>query len=147
MNLCCTPSQAKELETQENNYLYVLTNICIATCFHRHTTHTHTHVHHAYAHTHRRIKMQHQRLAQEMHEIAVAGLIQRKPKMKASRSLPAIIMNQPPRARVSSSLVPGSLFESKTSWASVASHAWMGEGPRKTLCYHFNWMQTPNHKN
>ena len=108
---------------------------------------THTHVHHAYAHTHRRIKMQHQRLAQEMHEIAVAGLIQRKPKMKASRSLPAIIMKQPPRARVSSSLVSGSLFESKTSWASVASHAWMGEGPRKTLCYHFNWMQTPNHKN
>ena len=38
----------------------------------------------------RRIKMQYDRLHQEMQDIAVAGLIQKRPKMKASRSLPAI---------------------------------------------------------
>ena len=66
------------------------------------TTTTTTHILHCTTcmHACRRIKIQHQRLSQEMQEIAVAGLIQRKPKMKASRSLPAIIMKQPPRARV-----------------------------------------------
>lgn len=34
--------------------------------------------------------MQYDRLYQEMQDIAVAGLIQKRPKMKASRSLPAI---------------------------------------------------------
>ena len=37
----------------------------------------------------RRIKMQYDRLYQEMQDIAVAGLIKKRPKMKASRSLPA----------------------------------------------------------
>ena len=34
--------------------------------------------------------MQYDRLYQEMQDIAVASLIQKRPKMKASRSLPAI---------------------------------------------------------
>lgn len=49
----------------------------------------------------RRIKMQHQRLAQEMQDAAVAGLIQRRPRIKASRSLPAIVMKPAPKPRVS----------------------------------------------
>ena len=45
--------------------------------------------------------MQHQRLAQEMQDAAVAGLIQRRPRIKASRSLPAIVMKPAPKPRVS----------------------------------------------
>ena len=50
----------------------------------------------------RRIKMQYERLYQEMKDIAVAGLIQKRPKMKASRSLPAIGLGakHTPRPRV-----------------------------------------------
>ncbi len=45
--------------------------------------------------------MQYQRLYQEMQDVAVAGFIQGKPKMKASRSLPAAFgMKQAVRARV-----------------------------------------------
>ena len=44
--------------------------------------------------------MQHQRLAQEMQDAAVAGLIQRRPRIKASRSLPAIVMKPAPKPRV-----------------------------------------------
>lgn len=49
---------------------------------------------------HRRIKMQHHRLSQEMQEVAMASLIQRRPRIKASRSLPAIAIKQPLRPRV-----------------------------------------------
>ena len=47
--------------------------------------------------------MQYDRLNQEMQDIAVAGLIQKRPKMKASRSLPAIGLGarHPPKLRVS----------------------------------------------
>ena len=45
--------------------------------------------------------MQYQRLAQEMQDAAVAGLIQRRPRIKASRSLPAIVMKPAPKPRVS----------------------------------------------
>ena len=44
--------------------------------------------------------MQYQRLAQEMQDAAVAGLIQRRPRIKASRSLPAIVMKPAPKPRV-----------------------------------------------
>ena len=46
--------------------------------------------------------MQYDRLHQEMQDIAVAGLIQRRPKMKASRSLPAIGLGarHAPKSRV-----------------------------------------------
>ena len=44
--------------------------------------------------------MQYQRLAQEMQDAAVAGLIQRRPRIKASRSLPAIVMKPGPKPRV-----------------------------------------------
>ena len=46
--------------------------------------------------------MQYERLYQEMKDIAVAGLIQKRPKMKASRSLPAIGLGakHTPRPRV-----------------------------------------------
>ena len=54
----------------------------------------------------RRIKMQYDRLSQEMQDIAVAGLILKRPRMKASRSLPAIGLGakHTPRPRVSLSL-------------------------------------------
>ena len=50
----------------------------------------------------RRIKIQYNRLYQEMQDIAVAGLIQKRPKMKASRSLPSIGLGSkhPPKPRV-----------------------------------------------
>ena len=44
--------------------------------------------------------MQYQRLAQEMQDAAVAGLIQKRPRIKASRSLPAIVMKPAPKPRV-----------------------------------------------
>ena len=46
--------------------------------------------------------MQYERLSQEMQDIAVAGLILKRPKMKASRSLPAIGIGvkHTPRPRV-----------------------------------------------
>lgn len=45
--------------------------------------------------------MQYQRLYQEMQDVAVAGFIQGKPKMKASRSLPAAFgMKQAQKTRV-----------------------------------------------
>lgn len=50
----------------------------------------------------RRIKMQQQRLAQEMQDAAVVSLIQKRPKMKASRSLPAMVLKHVPKTRVSS---------------------------------------------
>ncbi|XP_064396126.1 ras-GEF domain-containing family member 1B-like [Halichondria panicea] len=55
-----------------------------------------------------RIKMQHQRLAQEMQDIAEARMVQRQPKMKVSRSLPAIVMKpaHKPRPSVFDHLVP-----------------------------------------
>ncbi len=45
--------------------------------------------------------MQQQRLAQEIQDAAVAGLIQKRPKMKASRSLPAVVLKPTPKSRVS----------------------------------------------
>ncbi len=48
--------------------------------------------------------MQHQRLAQEMQDIAEARLVNSKPKMKASRSLPAMVMKPSHKPRVSSTL-------------------------------------------
>jgi len=47
--------------------------------------------------------MQHQRLSQEMQDIAEARVVQSKPKMKVSRSLPAMVNVLKPahRARVS----------------------------------------------
>ena len=60
--------------------------------------------------------MQYDRLSQEMEDIAVAGLIQKRPKMKASRSLPAIGLGAKHtlKLRVSLSL-PLSLFLSPSS--------------------------------
>lgn len=46
--------------------------------------------------------MQQQRLAQEMQDAAVVSLIQKRPKMKASRSLPAMVLKHVPKTRVSS---------------------------------------------
>lgn len=44
--------------------------------------------------------MQQQRLAQEIQDAAVAGIIQKRPKMKASRSLPAMALKTTPKNRV-----------------------------------------------
>ena len=45
--------------------------------------------------------MQQQRLAQEMQDAAVTGLVQKRPRMKASRSLPHMVLKPAPRTRVS----------------------------------------------
>ena len=57
-----------------------------------------------HAFMHRRIKMQYQRLSQEMQDLTIASFVKRTPKIKASRSLPAIGLKQTPRPRVSKSL-------------------------------------------
>lgn len=44
--------------------------------------------------------MQQQRLAQEMQDAAVVSIIQKRPKMKASRSLPAMVLKPGPKSRV-----------------------------------------------
>lgn len=45
--------------------------------------------------------MQQQRLAQEMQDATVVSIIQKRPKMKASRSLPAMVLKPGPKSRVS----------------------------------------------
>ena len=45
--------------------------------------------------------MQQQRLAQEMQDATVVSIIQKRPKMKASRSLPAVLLKPAPKSRVS----------------------------------------------
>lgn len=83
-----------------------------------------------------RIRMQYQRLSQEMQDVAVAGLIQRKPKLKASRSLPAFGMKQvaKPRPSLFDYLVPrpspyDSTSHTSTSVAGGSSGALLREGP------------------
>lgn len=50
--------------------------------------------------------MQQQRLAQEMQDAAIGNIIQKRPKMKASRSLPAMVLKPAPKTRVSHELLP-----------------------------------------
>ena len=49
--------------------------------------------------------MQQQRLAQEMQDATVVSIIQKRPKMKASRSLPAVLLKPAPKSRVSACVV------------------------------------------
>lgn len=56
--------------------------------------------------------MQQQRLAQEMQDATVVSIIQRKPKMKASRSLPAVLLKPAPKSRVSGMLHVTSIVSS-----------------------------------
>ena len=87
----------------------------------------------------RRIKMQQQRLAQEIQDAAVAGLIQKKPKLKASRSLPAVVLKHTPKNRVRVGIQNSSMYSDVLAvseyWRNSVLSLYTGIALRIQMCW------------